>query len=157
MATVTGDVSISATGTASLTFYSKWSDRPFLMLNGNLVTDHGRQTSFSVKNSNRKTLQTTFGFERNYYPRNSVKIGMSSVWKMLPDSSSHTFDSRQGRSGVKALASSKKSISLYVKKPDGSGYLSYDVFVSNYSENLVSRRNFDGGVLYDVSMEFTEL
>jgi hypothetical protein len=157
MAIVTGDASISGAGSASLSVYSDWSDRPFLMLNGFDVTDHGRQTSFTVKQMGVKSVQSASGFKRNYFPSNTTKVSMSSNWKMMPDSSSFTTDGRSGRKDMKALASSRSAIVLYVKKPDGSGYAVYNTFVNKYDEKLVMRRNFDGGVLYDISMEFTEL
>ncbi len=76
---------------------------------------------------------------------------------MLPDTSSHTYDGRNGRVALRGFQSSKNKLILYIKKNDGTGYISYDVFVSNYKEDLFLRRDFEGGVIYDVEMEFTEL
>jgi len=157
MPTVTGSAAIAGTGTASLEIYSSWRDRPYIMLNGTDVTDHGRTLSLSVSQSQMKTNNTATGFLSTFYPRNVNKIKASLKWKYLPDTSLHTYDSRNGRLYLKALASEKKVILLYIKNADRSDYNKFNVYVSKYSEALVMRRDGPGGVLYDVTMEFAEL
>ncbi len=157
MPTVTGSATLTGTGTASLSIYSSWADRPYMMINGDLLTDHGRQAFLTLEQKNVKSVRNSRGQRSHWYPRNLNKARMSVNWKMLPDDSSHTFDGRKGRIYLKSLADSTNAIRLYVKKNDGAGYTQYNVFVSSYRESLVMRRNFAGGVLYDISMEFIEL
>jgi len=157
MATVTRSCSISGVGTTTLRTYANWGDRPYMMLNGEDVTDHGRKTSFSLQRSQVKTVRRHTGRSGTYYPPHMNKLKISCEWAMLPDTYSHTYDGRPGRISLKTLCSSSSKIKLYIKKNDGTGYLSYDVFASSYSENLFLRRDFEGGVLYDIAMEFTEL
>ena len=57
MPTVTGSAAIAGTGTASLEIYSSWRDRPYIMLNGTDVTDHGRTLSLSVFQSQMENKQ----------------------------------------------------------------------------------------------------
>ena len=157
MPTVTGSAAITGTGTASLEIYSSWTDRPYIMLNGTDVTDHGRTLELSMLQSQIKTNSTATGFLSAFYPRNTSKIKVGLKWKYLPDTSLHTSDSRNGRLYLKALASEKKVILLYIKNADRSDYNKFNVYVSKYGESLVMRRDSPGGVLYDVSMEFSEL
>tara|TARA_B100000902_G_scaffold278922_1_gene264821 strand:- start:3800 stop:4273 length:474 start_codon:yes stop_codon:yes gene_type:complete len=157
MATVTSSVSIPCTGSVSLRTFGDWGDRPYLMFNGDDVTDHGRKTQFSLIRSNVISVRRHTGVSKSYYPANSNKIKMSSSWSMLPDTSSNTTDGRSGRVKLKKLCDSRSEITLYIKKNDGSGYLSYNGYISSYNENLFSRRDYEGGVLYDIKMEFTEL
>ena len=157
MPTVTGSAAISGTGTASLEIYSSWTDRPYVMLNGTDVTDHGRTLELSLLQSQIKTNNTATGFLRTFYPRNVSKIKASLRWKYLPDTSLHTSDSRNGRLYLKALANEKKVILLYIKNADRSDYSKFNVYVSKYSESLAMRRNYAGGVLYDVTLELAEL
>jgi hypothetical protein len=157
MATVTASSTITCTGSMSLKIFDTWGDRPYLMLNSDYVTDHGRKTSFTLSRSGVKVNKRQTGRSGTYYPANSHKIKMSSQWAMLPDTYSHTYDGRPGRIGLKSLSDRRSSTTLYIKKNDGSGYLTYNGYISTYSEDLFSRRDFEGGVLYDVAMEFTEL
>ena len=157
MPTVTGSVAISGAGAASVTIYSSWANRPYMMLDGVSVTDHGRQSSLSTAQMQVMSVSTARGSRRHFYPRNSSKASISVQWKLVPDTSLHTFDGREGRIYLKSLASSKRAIALNIKKADGTGYRTYSVYVNEYQESLVMRRNFDGGVLYDISMGFTEL
>jgi len=157
MPTVTGSAALTGVGTASLAIYSSWADRPYMMVNGDPLTDHGRQASLTLEQKNVKSIRTSRGRGNHWYPRNLAKAKVSVNWKLLPDDSSDTFDGRQGRIYLKSLVDSTNAIRLYVKKNDGTGYTQYNVFVSSYRESLVMRRNFAGGVLYDISMEFTEL
>ena len=157
MPTVTGSAALTGTGTASLAIYSSWADRPYIMINGDPLTDHGRQASLTLQQKNVKSIRTSRGRGSNWYPRNLTKAKVAINWKLLPDDSSHTFDGREGRIYLKSLVDSTNAIRLYIKKNDGNGYTQYNVFVSSYKESLVMRRNFAGGVLYDVSMEFIEL
>jgi len=157
MAVVTGDASISGTGAASLTIYGSWSDRPYIMINDFAVTDHGRKASLSVKQIGAKSLSTTSGYSRHYYPRNTAKVAVSLNWTNLPDTSVDTYDGRRGRVELKSLASSKKALTLYIKKSDGTGYTQHSMYAEKYSESLVMRRNSAGGVLYNVTMNLVEL
>ena len=157
MPTLTGSAALTGTGTASLSVYNSWSDRPYMILNNDAVTDHGRQSSLSLRQSGVKSVRTARGYANHWYPRDLSKAVLSSVWNLLPDDSTHTYDGRQGRLHLKSLVDSSNVVRLYIKKIDGSGYHEYDVFVSAYTEELVMRRNSAGGVLYNVSMEFTEL
>ena len=127
------------------------------MINDFAVTDHGRKTSLSVKQIGTKSVNTTAGYNRHYYPRNVAKVSVSLNWTNLPDASADTYDGRRGRIELKTLASSKKALILYVKKPDGTGYSQYSVYADRYNESLVMRRNSAGGVLYDVSISLVEL
>ena len=157
MPTVTGSAAITGTGVASLEIYSLWTDRPYIMLNGTDVTDHGRTLELSLIQSQMKTNNTATGFLRTFYPRNFSKIKASLKWKYLPDTSLHTSDSRNGRLYLKALASENKVILLYIKNADRSDYNKFNVYISKYNESLVMRRDGPGGVLYNVIMEFQEL
>ena len=157
MPTVTGSAALTGTGTASLAIYSSWADRPYMMINGDPLTDHGRQASLTLEKKNVKSIRTSRGQGSHWYPRNLTKAKVAVNWKLLPDDSSFTFDGREGRIHLKSLVDSTNVIRLYIKKNDGTGYTQYNVFVSSYKESLVMRRNSAGGVLYDVSMEFTEL
>ena len=89
MPTVTGSAAITGTGTASLEIYSSWTDRPYIMLNGTDVTDHGRTLDLSIYQSQMKTNSTSTGFLSTFYPRNVNKIKASLKWKYLPDTSSY--------------------------------------------------------------------
>jgi hypothetical protein len=157
MPTVTGSATIAGAGTASLEIYSSWIDRPYIMLNGTNVTDHGRTLELSVSQLRMRTNNTAVGVRRTFYPRNANKVKVGLKWKYLPDTSLHTSDSRDGRLYLKALASEKKVILLYIKNADRSDYNKFNVYVSKYDESIVMRRDAPGGVLYDVSMEFQEL
>tara|TARA_R110000824_G_scaffold368843_3_gene558230 strand:- start:291 stop:764 length:474 start_codon:yes stop_codon:yes gene_type:complete len=157
MATVTGSAALTGIGTASLSIYSSWSDRPYMMLNNDFVTDHGRQSSLSRSQRGVKSVLTTRGHRNHWYPRDLAKVSMSVNWNLLPDDSTYTFDGRKGRVHLKSLADSSDAIRLYIKDPSSSGYIRYDVYVASYQEELVMRRNFAGGVLYNISMEFIEL
>jgi hypothetical protein len=157
MPTVTGSAAISGSGTANLTIYSSWADRPYMIINGTDVTDHGRKTKLAVNHMNVKQTNTVGGYQAVFYPRNLNKVVVSSEWEFLPDTSSHTYDSREGRLFLKQLASSKKIILLYIKNSSQSEYNKFDVVVSSYSEKLLMRRNNDGGVLYKVTLELQEL
>ena len=157
MPTVTGSAAIVGTGTASLEIYSSLTDRPYIMLNGTDVTDHGRTLELSLLQSQMRTNNTATGFLSTYYPRNASKVKADLKWKYLPDTSLHTSDSRNGRLYLKALASENKVILLYIKNADRSDYNKFNVYVSKYNELLVMRRDGPGGVLYNVSMEFQEL
>mgnify|MGYP006199836551 CR=1 FL=1 len=157
MPTVTGSAALTGTGTASLAIYSSWADRPYMMINNDPLTDHGRQTSLTLQQKNVRSVRTSRGRGNNWYPRNLAKVKVSMSWKMLPDDSSDTFDGRKGRIYLKSLSNSTNAIRLYIKKNDGTGYTQYNVFVNSYQESLIMRRNFSGGVLYNVSMEFEEL
>ena len=157
MPTVTGSAALTGTGTASLAIYSSWADRPYMMINNDPLTDHGRQTSLTLQQKNVRSVRTSRGRGNNWYPRNLAKVKVSMCWKMLPDDSSDTFDGRKGRIYLKSLSNSTNAIRLYIKKNDGTGYTQYNVFVNSYQESLIMRRNFSGGVLYNVSMEFEEL
>ena len=86
-----------------------------------------------------------------------IKVSITTNWNLLPDDASDTFDGRKGRIYLKSLVDSSSEIRLYIKKNDGIGYTQYNVYVNTYQEELVMRRNFSGGVLYNVTMEFTEL
>ena len=157
MPTVTGSATITGTGTASLEIYSSWTDRPYIMLNGTDVTDHGRTLTLHLSQSQMKTNNTATGFLSTFYPRNASKVKASLKWKYLPDTSLHTSDSRNGRLYLKALASENKVILLYIKNADRSDYNKFNVYISKYNESLVMNRDSPGGVLYDVTMEFAEL
>ena len=157
MPTVTGSAALTGTGTARLAIYSSWADRPYMMVNGDSLTDHGRQTSLTLEQKNVKSVRNSRGQGSNWYPRNLTKARVSVNWKLLPDDSNDTFDGREGRIYLKSLVDSTNAIRLYIKKNDGTGYTQYNVFVSSYRESLVMRRNSAGGVLYDISMEFIEL
>jgi len=158
MPTVTGSADITGTGTASLEIYTSWRDRPYIMLNGTDVTDHGRTLDLSIYQSQMKTNSTSTGFLSTFYPRNTSKIKASLKWKYLPDTSLHTSDSRNGRLYLKALASEKKVILLYIKNDVSRlDYTKFSVYVSKYNESLVMRRDGPGGVLYHVDMELAEL
>ena len=87
---------LTGTGTASLTIYSDWRNRPYIIINGTDITDHGRDAQFKVAKSQVKELITSTGFTRNFYPRNFNKVSVSLNWKNLPDTSEHTADGRQG-------------------------------------------------------------
>tara|TARA_B110001454_G_scaffold219090_1_gene249851 strand:- start:501 stop:974 length:474 start_codon:yes stop_codon:yes gene_type:complete len=157
MPTVTGSAALTGTGTASLTIYSSWADRPYMMINNDPLTDHGRQASLTLQQKNVKSVRNSRGRGSNWYPRNLFKATVAVNWSMLPDDSSDTFDGRQGRIYLKSLVNSVNAIRLYIKKNDGTGYTQYNVFVNSYQESLVMRRNSSGGVLYNISMEFKEL
>ena len=70
MPTVTGSAALTGTGVASLTIYSSWADRPYIMVNNDLLTDHGRQTSIRLNQKNVKSVRTSRGYGNNWYPRN---------------------------------------------------------------------------------------
>ena len=157
MPTVTGSAALTGTAVASLAIYSSWADRPYIMVNNDSLTDHGRQTAIRLNQKNVKSVRTSRGYGNNWYPRNLSKVSITTNWNLLPDDASDTFDGRQGRIYLKSLAGSSSEIRLYIKKNDGTGYTQYNVYVNTYQEELVMRRNFAGGVLYNVTMEFTEL
>ena len=157
MPTVTGSAVLTGVGTANLSIYSSWYSRPYIIINGTDVTDHGRKASFKVAKSQVKELTTATGFTRNFYPRNSSKVSVNLSWNNLPDTSAHTSDGREGRLFLKKLASEKKVILVYIKKVDQTGYTKLNAFVNSYSESLIMRRNSAGGVLYDVQMQLVEL
>ena len=157
MPTVTGSAALTGTGTANLSIYSSWYDRPYIIIDGIDITDHGRSAQVKVSQSQVKHLNTATGFVRNFYPRNFDKMSVNLSWKNLPDTSAHTSDGREGRLFLKSLASKRRTVLLYLKKTDQTGYTKLSTFVSQYNEALIMRRNEAGGVLYDVQMQFTEL
>ena len=157
MPVVSGAATLTGTGVANLTIYSSWADRPYIMVNNVPVTDHGRQTSMTFSHKGVKSIRTSRGYGRNWYPRNLAKANVTMNWKLIPDDSSHTFDARNGRIFLKSLVDSSSEIRLYIKKNDGTGYTQYNVYIESYTEELSMRRNLAGGVLYNVSMGFVEL
>jgi len=157
MPTVTGSAAISGSGTANLTIYGSWADRPYMIINGTDITDHGRTTKLSLNQVNVQQTNSVRGYQSNFYPRNFNKVRVTSEWDFLPDTLAHTSDGREGRLFLKQLASSKKIILLYIKNSSQSEYNKFDVVVSTYSEKLLIRRNADGGVLYKVVLELQEL
>jgi len=157
MPTVTGSAALTGIGTASLAIYSSWADRPYIMINNDPLTDHGRQTSLTRTQKNVKTILTSRGRRNHWYPRNLAKCSISMAWNLIPDDANNTIDGRQGRIYLKALADSSNLIRLYIKKNYENEYEQYNVYVSSYQEQLVMRRNSAGGVLYNVTMEFQEL
>ena len=157
MPTVTGSAALTGTGTASLAIYSSWADRPYMMINNDPLTDHGRQTSLTLQQKGVRSVRTSRGQGNHWYPRNLAKATIAVAWKLIPDDASDTFDGRQGRIYLKSLVDSTDVVRLYIKKNDGNGYTQYNVYVNSYQESLVMRRNSAGGVLYDISMEFKEL
>ena len=157
MPTVTGSAAISGSGTANLTIYSSWADRPYMIINGTDVTDHGRKTKLSVNQVNVKQTNSVRGYASHFYPRNFNKVKVTSEWEFLPDTSTHTSDGREGRLFLKQLSSSKKIILLHIKNSTQSEYNKFNVVVDSYSEKLIQRRNMSGGVLYKVALELMEL
>ena len=157
MPTVTGSAAITGTGVASLTFYSSWADRPYMIINGTDITDHGRKTKFSVFDSAIRDATTVQGYRSAFYPRYSKKASITSDWTLLPDTSSDTADGREGRLFLKELASSKKIILLYIKNLTDNTYSQYNVIITSYSEKLIIRRNASGGVLYNIGLGMQEL
>ena len=157
MPTVTGSAAITGTGVASLTIYSSWADRPYMIINGTDITDHGRKTKFSVFDSAIRDATTVQGSRSIFYPRYSKKANITADWTLLPDTSSDTADGREGRLFLKQLASSKKVILLYIKNSINPTYSQFNVVVTSYSEKLVMRRDHSGGVLYNIGLGLKEL
>ena len=157
MPTVTGSAAITGTGTASLTIYSSWADRPYMIINGTDITDHGRKTKLTVYSSGVKEVASLQGYKSAFYPRYSKKVNITSDWSLLPDTSSDTADGREGRLFLKQLASSKKVILLYIKNSIDPTYSQFNVVVTSYSEKLVMRRDHSGGVLYNIGLGLKEL
>jgi hypothetical protein len=157
MPTVTGSAAISGSGTASLTIYSSWADRPYMIINGTDITDHGRTTKLVLNHVNIKQTNSTRGYQSNFFPRNFNKVKVTSEWEFLPDTSTHTYDGREGRLFLKQLARSKSVVLLYIKNSTQSEYNKFNVVVNSYSEKLIQRRNVSGGVLYKVALELMEL
>lgn len=157
MPTVTGSAALTGTGTASLTIYSSWADRPYMIINGTDITDHGRKTKLVLNHANVREVDSTRGYKSSFFPRNFNKVKVTSEWSFLPDTSTHTYDGREGRLFLKQLARSKNIVLLYIKNSTESDYNKFNVVVSSYSEKLIQRRNFSGGVLYQVSLELMEL
>lgn len=123
-----------------------------ISLNAVELTDQGR--TFSQSKDERSTsVQLANGLIKKYFT--AVKYSFSLSWTMLPNTAAQTYDKKGARNEIKTLAETQSVLTLIVRSPIGSS-TTYDVWVENYSEDIIRRDYVSNTIFYEVKLDLKE-
>lgn len=135
---------------------------PLLYLDGKPLTEQNRKYNFSIKqvyveNKNWNNVKS------RYYKRQSDgRISFRISWEWLPNSRDLTVDNRYARDYVKDIANDLDyhvlKVVEYGENPeDIFNEQEYNVFITNYSEDLIRRDLVSGAYLWNCSLDLEQI
>jgi hypothetical protein len=126
----------------------------FLSLNNQEITEQGRKISSAV-NFGASEVSLDSGISRRYIKTN--KRQFTFTWDWLPSLSSQTIDQRKSRDYLKELAFSfKNKMPMKIKLDHEDDAEIFDVYINEYSEDLLRRDIQSGCDYYSVSLTVEE-
>jgi hypothetical protein len=139
--------------------------RTLLMLDGVPLTNQNRQLDVAVapvyiENNNWQ------GDASRYYKNSSALAGgkrtFNLQWRFIPNYESKTVDLKASRNFIKKKSKDGDVHTLTIVKQDEDGTTPYteediDVFITNYSENLIRRDLIDDVYYFDCSLSLEEV
>jgi hypothetical protein len=139
--------------------------RTLLMLDGVPLTNQNRQLDVAVapvyiENNNWQ------GDTSRYYKNTSALAGgkrtFNLQWRFIPNYENKTVDLKASRNYIKKKSKDGDVHTLTIVKQDESGTTPYteeaiDVFITNYSENLIRRDLIDDVYYFDCSLSLEEV
>lgn len=135
---------------------------PLVLLDGIALTDQNRK----FDNSNKPIFvekQNWNSSKSRYYKRStSGKQSFKLSWEWLPSDREYTIDKRQARNYLKSAAMDPDAHTLTIIKygenpEDVFEETEYNVFITNYAEDLIRRDLVSGVYFWKCDIEFEEL
>jgi hypothetical protein len=135
---------------------------PLVLLDGVALTDQNRK----FDNSNKPVFVEKKNWNSSksrYYKRStSGKQSFKLSWEWLPSDREYTIDKRQARNYLKSVAMDPDAHTLTIIKygenpEDVFEETEYNVFITNYAEDLIRRDLVSGVYFWKCDIEFEEL
>jgi hypothetical protein len=126
----------------------------FLSINGQEITEQGRKVSDSY-NFGASDVELDSGINKRYIKKN--KRIFSFQWEWMPTLQEKTIDNRKARDYVKQIAFSRNKAQMTIQLHPSDPSESFDVYVNDYSENLIRRSPQEGCDYYSVSLTVEEV
>lgn len=126
----------------------------FLSLAGQEITEQGRKVSDAI-NLGATSVELDAGVSRRYLKQN--KRVFTFQWEWMPSLQSHTIDNRKARDYVKQIAFTTGSVSMSIKLHPTDAAELINVYVNDYSEDLIRRSPMEGCDYYTVSLTVEEI
>lgn len=122
------------------------------------LTDQGR--TFSMSRDERSVpVSLASGLTKKYFM--AVKYSFSLSWTFLPSSPQQTFDGKYARDKIKELADfTADTLTLTLQRTSAGSPVgnvtSYNVWVENYSEDIVRRDYVTNTIWYEIKLDLKE-
>lgn len=124
-----------------------------LTINGNEITNHGREASFS-EDLNVNDIETSGGRVKRFFK--STKRNIDLTFTYLPGPSLKTIDGRQGRDFISNLAYNNPLVLVSLQDEPSGSYDEFYAYISSYSEKIVRRDLKSQCIYYDISLTLEE-
>jgi hypothetical protein len=156
MAVITADANITGTGTIPKIVVVEpsrvWVHR-LLKLNGRIITAHNRKLKIDDRFIY-DDVSLLSGNTRRFIK--GVKKSFILNFTFLPSLTHRTVDGQYGRDYMQSLVSNRGTLDLFIQDQPNTAGLSYPVYLTTYSEDLVRREHGTECYYYNVSLELTE-
>lgn len=135
--------------------------RTLLVIDDKPLSEHNRKLTSTIIRSFAENRNWSSNRSR-YYRTAGARRTFSINWTFLPGEREDTADLRFGRNKIQSIASDPDIHQLKILNFDTDGETpysedTYEVIVTNYSENLIRRDISNGVYLWDCSLELEEV
>jgi hypothetical protein len=125
----------------------------FISINSTELTEGSRKSSINQAISV-SDVETASGKIKRFFNKNKKTLTIN--YSYIGSTSGDTVDGRVGRDFIHNLALNSPSVQIsYVDKPNGP-IISFNAFISNYSESIVRRDLSRQCIYYELSFELEE-
>lgn len=135
--------------------------KPFFSVDSIPLSEHNRVTSFS-NNINSVVSERANGNRGVYFNVANNKRTFDIEWSFIPGKMENTVDRCAGRDYIEKIGSDPKVHVLKIRNLDANGLTSYteqsyNVLVTNYSEDLIRRDLNNNEYYWNCSISFQEV
>lgn len=127
--------------------------RSFISINSSEITNHNRTHSMS-EDISVSDIETSAGRLKRFYKKTKKRLTVQ--FNYLPNNTDKTVDGRSGRDFISNLASSAPYVSVIYYDNTNNIPISFNGFITNYSETIIRRDLESQCIYYDVSFEIEE-